>query len=79
VHSVFLLHLSFQFCKYNFNNYAFVVTEAAHENPEVDKPDNTTTVSTAEANSSQKPDPELPNELPVQLKVWKYLVLYLLF
>jgi hypothetical protein len=32
-------------------------------------PEKITTASTIEANSSQKSDPELPNELPVQLKV----------
>jgi len=51
-----------------------LVTAATHESPAADQPSNTTTTTTTAtattSNSSQTPDIELPNELPVQLKVW---------
>jgi hypothetical protein len=43
------------------------VTAAADESSAADEPGNTTTATIS--NSSQMSDVELPNELPVQLKV----------
>jgi hypothetical protein len=44
-----------------------LVTAAADESPAADEPGNTTTATVS--NSSRTSDVELPNELPVQLKV----------
>jgi len=52
-----------------------LVTATADESPAADQPSNTTNTTTTTtaatiSNNSRTPDIELPNELPVQLKVW---------
>ena len=54
---------------FSFINYVFGLTTAADESPAAEQPSNTTTTATI-SNSSRTSDIELPNELPVQLKVW---------